>query len=62
MRWQRAGIWLAILGATVGSALDGIHTWTGTTWYPHPVFLRTAAWTPLIFAAAGLMGLGRPAI
>jgi hypothetical protein len=62
VRWQRAGLWLALLGATVGSALDGIHTWTGTTWYPHPFLLRTAVWTPLIFGAAGLMGLGRPAI
>jgi hypothetical protein len=35
---------------------------TGTTWYPHPFLLRTAVWTPLIFGAAGLMGLGRPAI
>jgi energy-converting hydrogenase Eha subunit C len=43
---------LALFGATIGSVLDGFHTWSGTTAYPEPVLLRAAWWTPLIFAGA----------
>lgn len=62
-RWLRATIVLALLGATVGAALDGIHTHTGTTAYPDEsiVFWRMAWWVPPLFAGAALaIGLSRP--
>lgn len=43
---------LALLGATVGTVLDGFHTWSGTTSYPSPVFLKAAWWVPLLFGVA----------
>lgn len=43
---------LAAFGATLGSVLDGFHTWSGTTSYPSPIALRMAWWTPLLFAVA----------
>jgi len=59
--WLRAAGVLAVLGATVGTALDGLHTHTGTTWYPQPDFWRASIWVPPLFAAAALgIGLGRP--
>lgn len=42
---------LALFGAVVGSVLDGLHTFSGTTSYPDPVFLRAAWWIPITFAA-----------
>jgi len=59
--WARAALILGAAGAVLGTLLDGIHTHTGTTWYPHPVFWLAASWTPAIFAFAGLsIGLTRP--
>ena len=62
-RWIRATLVLAALGATLGAALDGIHTHTGTTAYPeHMVwFWKMAWWVPPLFAAAAVaIGLSRP--
>jgi hypothetical protein len=60
-RWGGAVARLAFLGATLGAALDGIHTHTGTTAYPTPWVLRMAWWVPPLFAGAGVaIGLGRP--
>lgn len=50
---------LVLLGATVGSFLDGFHSWSGTTVYPSPVFWKMAWWTPLLFGVA-YAGLGSP--
>jgi hypothetical protein len=50
----RASAVLLLAGATLGSLLDAIHTHTGTTRYPEPVFFLAAWWTPLLFAAAAL--------
>ncbi len=56
----RAALWLTFLGGTVGPALDGLHTFSGATWYPHPQLLRSVWWCPPLFAFAGLsIGLGR---
>jgi hypothetical protein len=61
-RWARGAAALAALGATAGTALDGIHTHTGTTEYGAPVAWRAAWWVPLLFAGAALaVGLLRPA-
>ena len=60
-RWLRAAGLLALIGATLGSLLDGIHTHTGTTAYPHPWIWLMAWWVPLLFGAAGVsIGLSRP--
>jgi len=60
-RWVIASLVLLLLGATLGTALDGIHTHTGTTAYPHPWWFRSAPWVPPLFAAAALsIGLARP--
>lgn len=60
MAWLRALVVLAALGATLGVALDGIHTHLGATSYTRPVLWRAAWWTPLIFAGAFSVGLARP--
>ncbi len=60
-RWGKAVGILALLGATVGSSLDAIHTHTGTTQYAHPLFFRMAWWVPPEFALAAVaIGLARP--
>jgi hypothetical protein len=60
-RWLRAGVSLALTGATLGTSLDAIHVHTATTAYTHPALAGQAAWVPPLFASAGvLMGLGRP--
>lgn len=61
-RWGRAALGLLLLGATLGSALDGIHTRLGATEYARPLFLRMTWWTPLLFAGAFAIGLLRPLI
>jgi cytochrome bd-type quinol oxidase subunit 2 len=43
---------LLLLGATLGSFMDGFHTYGGATSYPKPVALRMAWWTPALFAIA----------
>ena len=49
-----AGGWLRMIvfGAVMGSFLDGLHTHSGTTSYPQPVFWLMAWWTPVLFAGA----------
>ena len=56
----RAAGKLFLLGMTLGSALDAIHTHTGTTAYTTPVAFRAAWWVPIEFGLAGVaVGLGR---
>ncbi|MFO0547087.1 MAG: hypothetical protein U0271_01800 [Polyangiaceae bacterium] len=51
------------IGATVGSALDALHTHGGVTSYPNPVAFKMAWWTPGIFGLAGLgTGLAYPLV
>lgn len=51
---------MAILGATLGTALDGIHSHFGATRYTRPVFWLAAWWVPLLFGGAFTLGLARP--
>ena len=51
---------LALLGATLGTALDGIHSHFGATRYTRPVFFLAAWWVPPLFAGAFSIGLLRP--
>lgn len=59
-RWLRAAAVLAALGATLGVALDAIHTHLGATSYTRPLFFRAAWWVPLLFGGAFTIGLARP--
>ncbi len=62
--WPAAAATLFLLGATLGTALDAIHTVTRTTEYARPIWSAAWAfawWTPPLFAGAGLaVGLARP--
>lgn len=59
-RLGRATLILLGLGATLGSALDAIHSHFGALSYTHPVFARAAAWVPLLFAGAYASAIARP--
>lgn len=60
-RWIGAAIRLALLGATLGVALDWVHVATGTTAYTSPAVFGLAWWVPLLFGGAAVaMGLARP--
>jgi hypothetical protein len=59
-RWLRAALVLFGLGATLGVALDGIHTHLGATSYTRPVFWLMAWWVPPLFGGAFTIGLARP--
>lgn len=56
----RAAIVLAIVGATLGSALDMIHTYFGATSYADPFLFRAPIWVPLMFGSAYIFGLAWP--
>jgi len=60
LKWSRGFFALLLLGATLGAALDGIHTHFGATRYTHPVLLRMAWWVPLLFGGAFSIGLIAP--
>jgi hypothetical protein len=52
---------LALLGATLGTALDALHVLSDTTRYTEPILFGVQAWwTPPIFAGAAVaIGMGR---
>ncbi|HVE84604.1 MAG TPA: hypothetical protein VND93_17225 [Myxococcales bacterium] len=51
---------LAVIGATLGPVLDGLHTWSGTIWYASPGWMRSVWWCPPLFCGAALsIGLSR---
>lgn len=51
---------LALLGATAGPLLDGLHVWSGMTRYAAPQWLGSVWWCPPLFAfAAVAIGGGR---
>lgn len=59
-RWGRAALVLLLMGGTVGPVLDGLHTFSGATWYAVPQLFKSVWWCPPLFAAAALsIGLGR---
>jgi hypothetical protein len=63
LRRRRVYIGIAVLvalGATLGTALDAIHTHFGATSYTHPILFRAAWWTPPLFAGAYASGIARP--
>jgi hypothetical protein len=56
----RAAAKLFLLGVTLGTALDAVHTFTRTTFYTTPFAFGTPWWVPIEFGLAGIaVGLGR---
>ncbi|HYO67362.1 MAG TPA: hypothetical protein VEU33_14900 [Archangium sp.] len=55
-----APLLLMAVGATLGSALDAIHSHFGAVSYTHPVFARAAWWVPRLFCGAYGTGIVRP--
>src|SRR6266568_9121381 len=56
-------LWLFLLGATFGTALDALHVYTGVERYPMPAFLGVAWWVPLLFGAAAIaIGYSHPLV
>jgi len=47
-------LYLFLLGATLGTALDAFHVYSGVERYPAPVFLGVAWWVPLLFGGAAV--------
>lgn len=59
-RVLRSGLYLALLGASLGSALDYAHVVTGAIRYPPPV-RWVPWWVPLLYTGAALaIGLSHP--
>jgi hypothetical protein len=56
----KAFLILAAVGATLGSALDAIHSHFGALSYPSPLLFQAAAWVPLLFAGAYGAAIARP--
>jgi hypothetical protein len=60
---RRVALACFVFGATVGTALDGIHTHSHTTAYPNPIFWMMAWWTPPVFGTAALgTGIAYPLV
>ena len=56
-------LWLFVLGATLGTALDAVHVHTGVERYPAPVLFGLAWWVPLLFGAAAVaIGYSHPMV
>ena len=49
-------IWLVLLGAGLLTALDAVHTHTGTTAYAQATAFGAAWWAPLLFGGAASIG------
>lgn len=62
-RWLFPLLWLFLLGATLGSALDALHVATGVDRYSMPVLFGLAWWVPLLFGTAAVaIGYSHPLV
>src|SRR5437588_10979568 len=56
-------LWLFLLGATLGTALDSLHVHSGVERYPLPVLFGLAWLVPLLFGAAAVaIGYSHPMV
>src|SRR5437588_12706585 len=56
-------LWLFLLGATLGTALDSLHVHSGVERYPLPVLFGLAWWVPLLFGSAAVaIGYSHPLV
>ncbi len=59
----RPMLWLFLLGACAGTALDSLHVYAHVERYPMPVLLGEAWWVPLLFGLATVaIGCSHPAV
>ncbi len=59
----RALLWLFLLGATLGTALDAFHVFSHVERYPAPTLLGVAWWAPLLFGGAAVaIGYSHPLV
>jgi insulin-induced protein INSIG len=59
----RAILWLFLLGATLGTALDALHVYSHVERYARPVLFGLAWWVPLLFGAAAVaIGYSHPLV
>ncbi len=59
----RTIIWLFLLGAMFGTALDAFHVYSSVEKYPRPAFLGVAWWVPLLFGFATIaIGYSHPLV
>lgn len=59
-RVARATWVLMVIGTTLGTALDGLHSHFGAVSYTRPLVARTAWWVPLLYCGAYALGAARP--
>jgi hypothetical protein len=63
LRSGRAILWLFLLGATLGTALDAFHVYSHVERYTRPVLFGLAWWVPLLFGAAAVaIGYSHPLV
>ena len=59
----RAILWLFLLGAIFGTALDAFHVYSYVEQYTRPAFLGVAWWVPILFGIAAVaIGYSHPLI
>ena len=59
----RAILWLFLLGAIFGTALDAFHVYSSIERYSRPAFLGVAWWVPLLFGCAAVaIGYSHPLV
>ena len=59
----RAILWLFLLGATFGTALDAFHVYSFVEQYTRPAFFGVAWWVPLLFGSAAVaIGYSHPLV
>jgi hypothetical protein len=59
----RAALWLFLLGAILGTALDALDVYAGVERYPMPMLFGVAWWVPLLFGAAAIaIGYSHPLV
>ena len=57
----KALLWLFLVGATLGTALDAFHVFSGVERYASPALLGVAWWVPLLFGGAAVaIGYSHP--
>jgi hypothetical protein len=56
-------LWLFLLGATLGTALDAFHVYSYVEQYTRPSFFGVAWWVPLLFGSAAVaIGYSHPLV
>src|SRR2546427_3107327 len=59
----RAILWLFLLGATLGTALDAFHVYSHVEQYTKPAFFWVAWWVPFLFGSAAVaIGYSHPLV